>query len=47
MEDCKSKEISNQINSKCLFNKLKSDYFLEKTFNKIRKKKSLEFIIII
>ena len=39
MEDCKNEGIKNQIKSKCIFNNLKSDYFLQKTFNNLPKKK--------
>ena len=39
MEDCKNEGIKNRIKSKCIFNKLRSDYFLQKTFNNLQKKK--------
>ena len=44
MEDCKNKGILNQIKSKCIFNNLMSDYFLEKVFNILQKKKPFEII---
>ena len=44
MEDCKNEGILNQIKSKCIFNKLRNDYFLQKTFNNLQKKKSLEIV---
>ena len=44
MEDCKNEGILNQIKSKCIFNILRNDYFLQKTFNNLQKKKSLEIV---
>ena len=40
----KGKEEINQINSKNLFNNLKTDYFLEKVFNNLEKKKLLNIV---
>ena len=44
MEDCKNGGIKNQIKSNCIFNKLRNDYFLRKTYNNLQKKKSLEIV---
>ena len=44
MEESKNKGTLNQIKSKCIFNKLKSDSFLEKTFNNLQKMKLLEIV---
>ena len=38
------KEALKQIKSNNIFTKLKSDYFLEKLFNNLNKKKSLKII---
>ena len=40
----KRKEENNQIKSKDIFNNLKADYFLQKVFNNLETKKSLNII---
>ena len=40
----KKEVVLNQIKSKCLFDNLKSDYFLKNVFNNIKKKKFLKII---
>ena len=40
----KNEVLLYQIKSKCLFDNLKSNYFLEKVFNNLPKKKSLEMV---
>ena len=40
----KEKTVSNKIESKNILKKLKSDYFLQKLFNNLLKRKSLDII---
>ena len=40
----KDKKELNQIESKDIFKNLKNDYFLQKLFNNLLKKKSLEIV---
>ena len=40
----KRKEENNQIKSKNIFNNLKADYFLQKVFNNLKKKITLNII---
>ena len=44
MEECenKKKKVSNIIKSKCIFDNLKGDYFLQKVFNNLQEKKRLK-----
>ena len=44
MESNNLKEEKNQIKSKDKYDNLKNDYFLQKVFNNLEKKKSLDFI---
>ena len=40
----KRKEENNQIKSKNIFNNLKADYFLQKVFNNLERKRTLYFV---
>ena len=47
MEDCKNEGILSQIKSKCIFNNLKSDYFLKKYLIFYKKRNHLKLLNII